>query len=136
MKKRLLAAIMSLCMIFSLLPVSALAVPTASGAGGETVEITGTKIHNGWFEDYNCYGHEWSSSDPSVATVINGGEGRGHVGIVTGVARGEVTITHSYKYDVGLSPKVTKIPLRFRSPGQPGVARTCTFSWHSRPIRR
>ena len=102
MKKRLLAAIMSLCMIFSLLPVSAFAAPTASVAVGETVEITGTKIHNGWFEDYNCYGHEWSSSDPSVATVINGGEGRGHVGIVTGVARGEVTITHSYKYDVGL----------------------------------
>ena len=102
MKKRLLAAIMSLCMIISLLPVSAFAAPKASVAVGETVKITGTKIHNGWFGDYNCYGHEWSSSDPSVATVINGGEGLGHVGIVTGVARGEVTITHSYKYDVGL----------------------------------
>ena len=102
MKKRLLAAIMSLCMIVSLLPVSALAAPKASVAVGETVEITGTKIHNGWFGNYNCYDHKWSSNDPSVATVTDGGAGLGHIGIVTGVARGEVTVTHSYKYDAGL----------------------------------
>ena len=101
MKKRLLAAIMSLCMIVSLLPVSALAAPKASVAVGETVEITGTKIHNGWFGNYNCYDHKWSSNDPSVATVTDGGAGLEHIGIVTGVARGEVTVTHSYKYDAG-----------------------------------
>ena len=41
MKKRLLAGIMSLCMVFSLLPVSALAVDT-SASGGKVEKATAT----------------------------------------------------------------------------------------------
>lgn len=100
MKKRLLAAIMSLCMIVSLLPTAALASVDYSVPVGKTVEITGTSQDGLIGNSHDCHDHKWSSNDSSVATVTGGGAGREHIGIVTGVARGEVTITHSYRFTV------------------------------------
>lgn len=100
MKKRLLAAIMSLCMIVSLLPTAVLASVDYSVPVGKTVEITGTSQDGLIGNSHDCHNHKWSSNDSSVATVTGGGAGREHIGIVTGVARGEVTITHSYRFTV------------------------------------
>lgn len=100
MKKRLLAAIMSLCMIVSLLPVSALAVETRQLPSSDTITVGETRNYTGTVGDG---GHSWASSNKDIASVESGGWfGANEKASVTGHRPGTVTITHTYKEWVGL----------------------------------
>lgn len=90
MKKRLLAAIMSLCMIVSLLPVSALAAP--GGYDGAFELVVG--------EEYTIYGgdayidgnHEWEVNNGSVVSVKPADSNA----TIVALSEGEAVITHTY----------------------------------------
>lgn len=95
MKKRLLAAIMSLCMIVSLLPVSALAVETRQLPSSDTITVGETRNYTGTVGDG---GHSWTSSNKDIASVESGGWfGANEKASVTGHRPGTVTITHTYE---------------------------------------
>ena len=95
MKKRLLAAIMSLCMIVSLLPVSALAVETRQLPSSDTITVGETKNYTGTVGDK---GHSWASSNEDIASVESGGWLWDDEDVsVTGHRPGTVTITHTYE---------------------------------------
>lgn len=100
MKKRLLAAVMSLCMIVSLLPVSALAVETRQLPSSDTITVGETRNYTGTVGDG---GHSWASSNKDIASVESGGWfGANEKASVTGHRPGTVTITHTYEEWVGL----------------------------------
>lgn len=93
MKKRLLAAIMSLCMIVSLLPVGALAVETRQLPSSDTITVGETRNYTGTVGDG---GHSWTSSNKDIASVESGGWfGANEKASVTGHRPGTVTITHT-----------------------------------------
>ena len=79
MKKRLLSGLLALCLIFSLLPVSALAdEATASGTCGEnltwtlddsTLTISGTGAMDD-YKDYGAYSAPWSSKTFSIDSIV------------------------------------------------------------------
>ena len=95
MKKRLLAAIMSLCMIVSLLPVGALAVETRQLPSSDTITVGETRNYTGTVGDG---GHSWTSSNKDIASVESGGWfGANEKASVTGHRPGTVTITHTYE---------------------------------------
>lgn len=117
MKKRLLAAIMSLCMIVSLLPVSAFAAPwepqyedTYIYEVGDTFTINGGSgiITDGWE-------HKWTSKNDNIASVNKNSDSKSAT--VTCVAVGNTVITHTYStytgsytehYKVIVNPKEEK----------------------------
>ena len=100
MKKRLLAAIMSLCMIVSLLPVSALAYESADMSeernGSITMQIgethTMTEAHEAdnrpFYED-----HIWSA-EPAGYVAFD--DSYAYQPTITALRAGTVTITHQY----------------------------------------
>lgn len=91
MKKRLLAAIMSLCMIVSLLPVSALAVETRQLPLSDTITVGQTNYYTGTVGDGT---HNWESDDKTIATVESGNLLRDNeYASVTGHRPGTVKIT-------------------------------------------
>ena len=95
MKKRLLAAIMSLCMIVSLLPVSALAVETRQLPLSDTITVGETRNYTGTVGDGT---HNWESDDETIATVESGNLLRDNeYASVTGHRPGTVKITHTYQ---------------------------------------
>ena len=95
MKKRLLAAIMSLCMIVSLLPVSALAVETRQLPLSDTITVGQTNYYTGTVGDGT---HNWESDDKTIATVESGNLLRDNeYASVTGHRPGTVKITHTYQ---------------------------------------
>lgn len=95
MKKRLLAAIMSLCMIVSLLPVSALAVETRQLPSSDTITVGETRNYTGTVGDGT---HNWESDDETIATVESGNLLRDNeYASVTGHRPGTVKITHTYQ---------------------------------------
>ncbi len=90
MKKRLLAAIMSLCMIVSLLPVSALAAPdgydnTFNLEVGEEDWIYGSGDILGW-------NHNWTVNDEDVVSVYPNDS----TAKIVARSEGETVIIHSY----------------------------------------
>ena len=108
MKKRLLAAIMSLCMIVSLLPVSALAAPEGERrpSGGnynpeqyvQTIEVEVEQEKEIYFDNNTGHDHSWDADNPSVASVEAHGwyENNSNGATVTGKSAGETYITHTY----------------------------------------
>ena len=106
MKKRLLAAIMSLCMIVSLLPVSALAYESADMSEernrsitmqiGETHQMTDAHEADNrpLYED-----HIWSAEP---AGYVAFGDSYAHRPTITALKAGTVTITHRYWQKSGI----------------------------------
>ena len=127
MKKRLLAAIMSLCMIVSLLPVSALAVEdedtapaveemvplepaeteaeTLQDKDGERIAYEATitlKVGESDYIDFSGgSNHDWAINS-SVAIIEKHSGWFSDDGIkVTGRSAGEAIITHTYTTEIG-----------------------------------
>ena len=96
MKKRFLAVLLTLCMVLSLLPVSAFAAEEED----LVVKVQETLTLEGNAEGTD---HRWEVDDEDIATV-EWEENNGSTATVTGLLPGTVIVTHTYT-PMGMEPE-------------------------------